>query len=205
MTKTNNVKDELESTEIESTTDYVHFKQIFISNLNAIESELMVSKSQIAQICGVSRPTVSQWFSGACWPRMICVYRLAQAINCDVSNFFKEDGIHVQGIRPSEPFNYERNKKQAAFIAEVAEQAGSNIALGQLTDVELSIIANYRLLDEKGRDIILHILTLESRYGHDKQMQHLRKAYPLKSGRPSSTPTINHQVPELPESAKTNK
>lgn len=182
--------------------DVAYFKKCFLDNMRAVESEYKISRAQIAQICHVTRPTVTQWFSGENWPRMMSVFYLARAINVDVSDFFRENGVHM--TLNSATMNYMEEEliaKEAAFNAAAKEApiteesnltestdippANDQMSAQSLSPVERSIIANFRTLNQKGRNFILHALSLESKYAKDSQVNYIRSKYGRKNPRPS--------------------
>lgn len=167
--------------------EYEYFKSIFISNLKAVEAEWQISKADLAELCGVARPTVTQWFSGVCWPRMISILYIAHAIHKEPADFFRKDGIHLtDNVLPVDVVRRDilSREETANRLEEAKNIPGLSDDLpddddptlsgtkrkvdgDKLTVTERNIIANFRVLNKNGRKYILHALSLESKYNKD--------------------------------------
>lgn len=164
-------------------------RTIFVENLKAVETEWNLNRTTIGRICGVSKTTASQWFHGLYWPRMGNLMALAKHINRNPNSFFKKNGIHIG--KSDGGFNVERVSRRdpgaplgdnptalQELYDELTVNSGVNLEkeamaenfvkeLGEITDTEKLLIANWRLLPRSSQAYILHAMYMESRYTKD--------------------------------------
>lgn len=161
-------------------------RKIFVENLKAVQYEWNINRATIARISGVSKTTVSQWFQGSFWPRMGSLMALAKHINRNPTSFFKKDGVHITkddggfqadgmskegnldplGETPAALQNiyYELTLKGGNKQEKEALQKNFVDELGEISDSEKMLIANWRLLSRSSQAYILHTIYLEGRY-----------------------------------------
>lgn len=191
--KTTEPAEEVKNLPVLDKEEYENFKKIFINNLKAVESEWQISKADLAELCGVARPTVTQWFSGVCWPRMVCILYIAAAIRREPADFFRKDGIHLtENVLPVDMVNRDNlSVEESANRLKEAEQlpplpddlpeedaailanSKKKLSNDELSITERNIIANFRVLNKNGRKYVLHALSLESKFNKEQLKKRL--------------------------------
>lgn len=186
--KTTEPTEEVKKLPVLDKEEYENFKKIFINNLKAVESEWQISKADLAELCGVARPTVTQWFVGVCWPRMISILYIAAAIHREPADFFRKDGIHLTDhmlpidvvYRDDVSMEQSANRlKEAEKLPPISDDLPDDDSTtlpnskkklngDELSTTERNIIANFRILNKNGRKYILHALNLESKYNKEQ-------------------------------------
>ena len=141
-------------------------RTIFVENLKAVETEWNLNRTTIGRICGVSKTTASQWFHGLYWPGI---------------HIGKSDGgFNVERVSrrdPGAPLGDNPTALQELYD-ELTVNSGVNLEkeamaenfvkeLGEITDTEKLLIANWRLLPRSSQAYILHAMYMESRYTKD--------------------------------------
>lgn len=178
------------------------FKDIFLENMTNMLYQWHLKKSYIADACNVSRPSVTQWFTGRNFPTSGNLVLLAQLIDRNPQSFFKKGGIcrdkydggfkwetYYKSDNDNDIFTdatkvlytdfYDNVIKDESFAVEneLLNSAPTD-DIKSLNLEEKRLIGNWRLLSPHSKLHILHSISLEIYFSRAQGKK--RKAHRIK-------------------------
>ena len=172
------------------------FKNIFLENMNNMLCQWHLKKSYIADVCNVSRPSVTQWFTGRNFPTSGNLMLIAQLIDRNPQSFFKRGGIcldkydggfqwdtYYKSDTDNDVFADATKALYADFYDNVIKDEDfaveSEFLNTECTDdikslniEEKRLIGSWRLLSPRSKLHILHSISLEIYFGRTQSKKH---------------------------------
>lgn len=109
---------------------------VFYDNFERVCAERGIKPSRACSLAGLKTQRATNWKSSGALPKQEELSRLAEVLECDVADFFRE--------KTKARF---RNSQEALEYAAAVEEAEA----GGLTDDERDLLSFYRSLDRRGR------------------------------------------------------